>query len=297
MSFTRDSGVPAPGPAGRQNRKLLFPRPANFMSMIRNPLLTISVLVLAVLLLAAAGCSSTPSAPAGQANPATQKTLVVGVDGEYTPFSYMDPSGNVVGFDVDSMRWIAQKKGLDVKFQPVAWDGIIPALQAKKIDLIYAGMTITPERAEQVNFSIPYWEVNQDVVARNDSAVTLDDVKAGKAIVGAQSGCTAATWVDQNLVTTGKMPQGNLKLYANTPLALDDLAAGRVDAVMYDDHVMKTMIEGRPVKVIGNIETKEEFGIAVRKSDPELLATMNEGLTELKADPYWQELIVKYKMK
>ena len=93
------------------------------------------------------------------------------------------------------------------------------------------------------------------------------------------------------------MPQDKLKLYANTPLAIDDLVAGRVDAVMYDDHVLKDMIEGKPVKIIGNIETKEEFGIAVRKSDPELLATLNDGLAQLKADPYWQELIVKYKMK
>jgi polar amino acid transport system substrate-binding protein len=222
---------------------------------------------------------------------------VVGIDGEYKPFSYLDPSGSATGFDVDSMKWIAQKKGMDVKFQSIAWDGIIPALQAGKVDLIYSGMTITPERAEQVNFSTPYWEVNQDVVAKTGSKITVDDVKSGKAIIGAQSGCTAAIWVDKNLITTGKMPQDRLKLYANTPLAIDDLVAGRVDAVMYDDNVMKAMIEGRPVGIIGNIETKEEFGIAVRKSDPELLATLNEGLAELKADPYWQELIVKYKMK
>lgn len=257
----------------------------------------ITALLILLLLLAAAGCSSSSGpAPASPA-PVQKKTVVVGVDGEYKPFSYLDPSGTATGFDVDAMRWIAQKKGLDVRFQPVAWDGIIPALQAKKIDIIYAGMTITPERAEQVNFSTPYWEVNQDVVAKDGSAITLDDVKAGRATIGAQSGCTAAIWVDRNLITSGKMPQDRLKLYANTPLALDDLVAGRIDAVMYDDHVLKTMIEGRPLRVIGNIETKEEFGIAVRKTDPELLATLNDGLAELKADPYWQELIIKYRMK
>jgi polar amino acid transport system substrate-binding protein len=252
-------------------------------------------LIALALLLAAAGCSSQSTPPA--AAPGEKTTVIVGIDGEYKPFSYLDPGGNAVGFDVDAMKWIAQKKGLEVKFQPVAWDGIIPALQAKKIDIIYAGMTITPERAEQVNFSTPYWEVNQDVVAKEGASVTLEDVKAGRATIGAQSGCTAAIWVDRNLITSGKMPQDRLKLYANTPLALDDLVAGRIDAVMYDDHVLKTMIEGRPVRVIGNIETKEEFGIAVRKTDPELLATLNDGLAELKADPYWQELIIKYRMK
>jgi len=275
----------------------LFSITGNPMGMSNKFFSCMILLVLTGLFLGVAGCSSTTSSTLAQATPTQEKTLIVGIDGEYTPFSYLDSSGNPTGFDVDSMKWIAQKKGLNVKFQPTAWDGIIPSLQAGKIDMVYAGMSITPERAEQVNFSTPYWEVNQEVVARNDSTITIDDVKSGKAIIGAQSGCTAAIWVDSNLVSTGKMSQDKLKLYANTPLALDDLVAGRVDAVMYDDHVLKTMIEGKPVKSIGNIETKEEFGIAVRKSDPALLATLNDGLTQLKADPYWQELIIKYKMK
>ena len=249
------------------------------------------------LLLVLAGCTGSPATAPTAAGSQPEKTYVVGIDGQYQPFSYIDANGTAQGFDVDSMRWIAAKKGMKVTFQATAWDGIIPALQAKKIDLVYAGMTITPERAGQVNFSIPYWEVNQDVVARNDSSLTLDDVKAGKAVIGTQSGCTAATWIDQNLISTGKMPQGNLKLYDNTPLAVDDLSAGRIDAVMYDDLVLKDIIANKSIKKIGNIETKEEFGVAVRKSDPELLATVNDGLTQLKADPVWQDLIRKYNMK
>ncbi|NLD57237.1 MAG: amino acid ABC transporter substrate-binding protein [Methanomicrobiales archaeon] len=253
---------------------------------------------LVMLMLVLSGCTSTssPAAPSS-AGSQPEKTYIVGIDGQYQPFSFIDASGTAQGFDVDSMRWIADKKGLKVTFQATAWDGIIPALQAKKIDLIYAGMTITPERAEQVNFSNPYWEVNQDVVAREDSTLTLDDVKAGKAILGTQSGCTAAIWIDKNLVSTGKMPQGNLRLYDNTPLAVDDLSTGRVDAVMYDDLVLKDIIAGKALKRIGNIETREEFGVAVRKDDPELLAAMNDGLAQLRADPYWQELITKHKMK
>ncbi len=210
-----------------------------------------------------------------------QKTYIVGIDGQYQPFSYVDSSGTPTGFDVDAMRWIARKKGMNITFKPTAWDGIIPALQANKIDLIYAGMTITPERAEQVNFSTPYWQVNQDVVTRTGTATTLNDVLAGKAIIGTQSGCTAAMWIEKNLIETGKMPQENLKLYDNTPLAVNDLEAGRVDAVMFDDHVLKEIILGKNLQTVGNVETREEFGIAVRKSDPELLATLNDGLAQL----------------
>jgi polar amino acid transport system substrate-binding protein len=248
------------------------------------------------LLIAAICGSGTPEAQQGTSQ-SGEMACIVGVDGQFQPFSYLDSSGNIQGFDVDSMRWIAEKEGLSVTFQVIEWDGIIPALLADKIDIIYSGMTITPERSEKVDFSVPYWEVNQDVVARSDSATTLDDVCAGKVTIGSKSGCTATTWIDQNLVQTGKMPSSQLKLYANTPLAIDDLVAGRTDAVIFDDLVLKDMIANRPVKIIGNIETHEEFGIAVRKSDSQLLATLNDGLAQLKADPYWQELIVKYSMK
>jgi polar amino acid transport system substrate-binding protein len=281
---------------GSKSQVLLFPA-VHGTGIMRNFFTCTIFLVVLCLLLAAAGCtgSQKPASPAAAGT--AEKTYIVGIDGQYQPFSYVDSNGNAQGFDVDAMRWIAEKKGMKVTFSPTAWDGIIPALQARKIDLIYAGMTITPERAEQVNFSIPYWEVNQDVVARAGSNLTLDEVKAGKAVIGTQSGCTAAIWIDRNLISTGKMPQGNLKLYDNTPLAVDDLTSGRIDAVMYDDLVLKDIIANKSVKKIGNIETREEFGIAVRKSDPDLLATLNDGLVQLKADPYWQELIKKYNMK
>lgn len=270
--------------------------------MRRSYLLGLIALILLGLLLTAAGCTSgspeTPAAyPADQAAVSLQETLVVGIDSDYPPFSYLNSSGSPTGFDVDSMQWIAQKKGLKVKFQPTAWDSIILSLLTGKIDLVYSGMSITPERAGMINFSTPYWEVSQDVVARNDSSLTLDDVTAGTAIIGTQSGSTAAVWVDTNLISTGRMSPDRLVLYNNTPLALDDLAAGRVDAVMYDDYILKTMIGEKPLKTLGTIGTKEGYGIAVRKSDPELLATLNDGLAQLKADPYWQELIIRYKMR
>jgi amino acid ABC transporter substrate-binding protein, PAAT family (TC 3.A.1.3.-) len=106
-------------------------------------------LLLAALIIAGAafaGCAGTQTPQTPTPTTVQVKTYIVGIDGEYPPYSYVDPTGNATGFDVDSMRWIAQKKGFKVEFQPTAWDGIIPALEAKKIDLIYSGMTITEER-------------------------------------------------------------------------------------------------------------------------------------------------------
>ncbi|MBA7486876.1 L-cystine-binding protein FliY [subsurface metagenome] len=224
-------------------------------------------------------------------------TYIVGIDGAYPPYSFIDKDGNAQGFDVDSMKWIAEKKGIDVTFMAVDWDAIIPTLQAGKIDMVYAGMTITPERQDVVNFSDPYWTINQDVVAREDSNVTLDDVLAGKVILGTQRGCTAAIWIEENLIETGKLPKDNLKLYADTPAAVSDLGTGRIDAVMYDDVSLQDIIKGMPMKTIGFVETKEQFGVAIRKDDTALLEFMNEGLAELQADPYWEELQEKHNLK
>lgn len=248
-------------------------------------ILTLLVGIVAVLAVAGAGCTGT-----------TEPDYVVGIDAAYPPYSYVDKDGNAQGFDVDSMKWIAEKKGVTVTFLPVDWDAIIPTLQAGKIDMVYAGMTITPQRLEAVNFSNPYWTVNQDVVTREDSNVTIDDVLAGKVILGTQRGCTAAIWIEENLIENGTMPADNLKLYVDTPAAVSDLAIGRIDAVMYDDVSLKDIIEGKPAKIIGSVETKEQFGVAIRKGDTVLLELMNEGIAELQADPYWEELKAKHNL-
>ena len=162
--------------------------------------------------------------------------------------------------------------------------------------MVYSGMTITDERKEKVAFSDPYWTVNQMVVAQPGSNVTIADIQNGNAVVGTQSGCTAAIWMEENLVETGIMPLENIRNYPDTPKAVDDLMTGRIDAAMYDDLSMKDIIEGRDVEVIGFIETNEQFGIAVRKDDTELLAKLNAGLANLMADPYWEELKETYDM-
>lgn len=265
----------------------------------------VSLLILAAVL--AAGCTGTgtttqKSGSAASATPASsvqgeKKTYIVGIDAAYPPYTSIDKNGNATGFDVDSMRWIAQEEGFNVEFQAVAWDGIIPALLANKIDMVYAGMTKTPEREAVVNFSNTYWTVNQELAARNESNITMDDFYAGKLTIGTQSGCSAQDWIEKNLITTGKMPKENLKLYDNYALALTDLTNKRVDATLYDEPVVAPAIKDKPVKKIGVITTDEEFGVAIRKGDTELQAKMNDGLGKLMNSTQWQVLIEKYQMR
>ncbi|NYT05385.1 MAG: basic amino acid ABC transporter substrate-binding protein [Methanomicrobiales archaeon] len=266
-------------------------------------LLIAGVLCMAVLSICFAGCTGTETPAGGEQAIATQAsestdapTYIVGIDVPYPPFSMIDKEGKAIGFDVESMEWIAEDQGFNVEFQQVAWDGIIPALLAKKIDMVYSGMTITEERKEKVAFSDSYWTVNQAVIARADSTLVMDDILSGEKTIGTQRGCTAAIWIDENMIQAGQMPEENLKLYDNIPLAITDLESGRVDAVMYDSTVINDIIQGKDVTKIGYVETNEQFGIAVRKEDTELLQSLNEGLAKLMADTHWQELQDKYGM-
>jgi polar amino acid transport system substrate-binding protein len=256
-------------------------------------ILTLLVCIVAVLAIAGAGCTGTTDRTGGAG---LKDSYIVGIDEAYFPYSYIDKDGNPQGFDVDSMKWIAEKHGINVTFADVDWDAIIPTLQAGKIDMVYAGMSITQKRLEAVNFSNPYWTVNQDVAVREDSNVTIDDILAGKVVIGVQRGCTAETWVEDNLVRNGTMPKENLKRYPDTPAAVSDLAIGRIDAVMYDDVSLKDIIREKSAKIIGSVETKEDLGVAVRKEDTALLEFMNEALAELQADPYWEELKAKHNL-
>ncbi len=219
---------------------------------------------------------------------------MIGIDGAYPPYTSLEMDGTFVGFDIDSARWIADKMGFEVEFQAVAWDGIIPALLAKKIDMIYSGMTITEERREQVAFSIPYLKINQAVAVRSDSDLTFDDIMSGRVVIGTQRGTTGEMWVQDNLVATGKMPASNLKPFDNFPLAITALINKQVDATVYDKPPTVEIIGQQDAKIIYEIDTREEYGIAVRKDDTALLATMNAGLDLLMNDPYWDQLKARY---
>jgi polar amino acid transport system substrate-binding protein len=228
-------------------------------------------------------------------NAFAQKVYINGIDPDYPPFAYIDEKGNPAGFDVESIEWIGKEMGFEVKHQPTAWDGIIPALLAKKIDMICSGMSITAERAEKVNFSIPYWEIDQALCVRNDSELNIIEALAGNYIVGTQRGCTAAMWIEDHLVKTGIIGEDKFKLYDTFSLAVQDLVNGRIDSAMMDDVMVEDAIrKEQPVKIVGIIKTGEAFGIAVRKEDTELKDKLDEGIKRLLKSDVWEELKVKH---
>ena len=224
---------------------------------------------------------------------AEQPTYVNGIDPNYPPFAYVGEDGKPAGFDVDSMNWIADKMGFKVTHMPIEWSSIIPSLNAKKIDMICSGMSITEERSQQVAFSEPYFVMERVFVVRDDSKLTEKDIYNGEVRLGMQNGTSEAVWLVENAEKNGWnfVPS----FYDTCPMAIKDLVNGRIQAAAMDEAPAKDAItSGNPVRILTRFDYPTKFGVALRKGDDALLKTINEGYKLLKADPYWHELMKKY---
>lgn len=223
------------------------------------------------------------------------ETVVNGIDASFPPFAFVDTDGKAKGFDVEALDWIAKDQGFTVKHQAVAWEGIIPSLIAKKIDTICSGMSITPKRAEQVNFTNPYWTVVNVFVAKADSTLDSQQLLTGGKKVGLQQGTAEETWLNDNRKTN---PAWNFEArqYSAAQMAIGDVLNGRIDAAGMNEAPAKDAVKnGQPVKIVGQFGDTEAYGCAVRKADAALLKKLNDGYKNLMASPKWEELKAKYK--
>ncbi len=225
---------------------------------------------------------------------AQDKEFVNGIDANFPPFAYIGPDGQPTGFDVDSLNWIAKEMGFKVTHQPMEWSGIVASLKAKKIDMIYSGLSLTEERATQIDFSDPYWTIKQVVVVPKDSDLTVEKVLTTGLKIGVQSGTSDA----KSMVATNNKDGRKYELveYPSSALAAQDVLNGRIDAAVMNDAPAADAASKIAVKVIGEAGIPNElFAVGVNKEDPETLKMLNEGLAKLMADPYWNELKEKYK--
>jgi polar amino acid transport system substrate-binding protein len=235
--------------------------------------------VIAILSLALSACAG--SQP---------ETIQVAMDATWPPFEYVDESSKeLVGFDVDLMKAIAEKEGLDVEFVNVSWDPLLAGMAQCQYDASISAMTITEERKEQFNFTEPYFAAGQIVTVAFDNAdITGKDTLVGKT-VGAQLGTTGAILVED-------LEEVTLKNYDDIGLAFQDLMNGQIDAVVADNPLALGYIGQNPdqLKAVGEVFTDEYYGIAVCKTETELLEKLNSGLEKVKADGVIDELTEKW---
>lgn len=229
--------------------------------------------------------------------PAFANTYVNGIDANYPPFAYIDEkTGQPAGFDVDAMNWIAKTMGFTVTHRAMAWDGIVPALTNKQIDMICSGMSITEKRRKMVDFSNPYWTVSRVFLVKKDSSLTPADILSKPIKLGVQRGTSEADAIKQEQKEKGYPFE--LRFYESAPLAIEDLLNGRIDAALMDQLPAEDSIaKGNAIKVAGYHGAPDEFGVAIRKGDDKLRKMLEEGYAKLEADPYWKELQQKYLKK
>ncbi len=226
---------------------------------------------------------------------AAEKIYVNGIDANFPPFAYVDKKGVPDGFDIKALDWIAKDQGFKVKHQPQDWDSIVPSLLARKIDIVASGMSITDARKKQVHFSIPYWKIQQVLVAKKDARLTVEQALAAGNRIGVQRGTTEAKWMDENLIRK-KGLKFQLVQYDSAPLAVEDVLNGRIAAAAMDDAPARDAIgKKKAVKILGTFGMPDEqFGYAVRKEDTAFLNKINAGLKKLMKTPYWKELVKTY---
>ncbi len=221
------------------------------------------------------------------------KVYINGIDANFPPFAYIGEDGKATGFDVEAMDWIAKEMGFKVEHQPMEWSGIVASLRAKKIDMISSGLSVTEERAKQINFSKSYWVIKQVVVVPADSDLTVEKVLTGGLRIGVQAGTSDAKAMAEFNGKDGRKYE--LEEYPSAALAAQDVLNGRIDAAVMNDAPAAEAVEKIKVKIIGEAGIpNEEFAVGVNKEDKATLDMINAGLTKIMADPYWSQLIKKY---
>jgi polar amino acid transport system substrate-binding protein len=227
--------------------------------------------------------------------------LKMGVAAEpYAPFTSKDASGAWVGWEVDFMNAVCASAGEKCAVEEVAWDGIIPALQAKKFDAIMSSMSITPKRAETINFSDMYYNSAAVIIGpKNDDKDFSPEHLSGKN-VGVQVSTTHAAYIAKYYAPKGAA----VKTYATQDEANADLAAGRLDYVMADGVALDAFLtseQGGCCEQKGAVPIDVEIlgpgvGFGIRKEDTALLEKMNKAIKAVAADGTLDKITEKWKL-
>jgi polar amino acid transport system substrate-binding protein len=234
---------------------------------------------------------------AGAASAEDMMKLKIGTEGAYPPFNNLTSDGKLEGFDIDIAKALCEEMKAECEFVTQDWDGIIPALQAKKFDAIIASMSITAERKEKVDFTNKYYNTPPAIAVPKDSAlagVTPEDLKGHS--LGVQGSTTHFNFAE------AKYGDSEIKPYPTAQEYQLDLANGRVDAVMDDIMVLKGWVDsadGACCKILGAITPDptihgEGAGIAVRKGETDLVNKFNAAIDAIRASGKYKEINDKY---
>lgn len=220
-----------------------------------------------------------------------EETIIIGDNLSFPPFEYIDDNGEPAGFDVEIANAIAADLGKTPVVEDMAFDSLLVALDTGSVDFVIAAMTITDERKEQVDFSEPYFEAQQQVIMAKDATPITSVADLVNLKVAVQEATTGHIMCEELGV-----PTENIGAFKTGADAILELKSGRVDAVVIDTAPAKVFCaENDDIVIIEGLDIEPEYyGIAVKKGNQELLDAINATIARLKEDGTYDELLVAF---
>ncbi len=243
---------------------------------------------------AEAETSTAESSEAAAFTTVEEGVLVMATNAEFPPYEYHE-GDQVVGIDAEIAQAIAEKLGLTLRIEDMEFDSIISSIKGGKADVGLAGMTVTDERQEEVNFSTSYATGVQVIIVREDSDITsVDDLFAEGAnhIIGVQLATTGDLYTTDDIEKAGL---GTIDRYNKGADAVMALKNGQVDCVVIDNEPAKAFVEANEgLKILDTEYVTEDYAIAMSKDNDALQQAVNQALEELIADGTVQSILDKY---
>ena len=256
--------------------------------MRKNIFLILTIVFVIATLVSGCGIDREASGAGAQGK---RPIIKVGMDASYPPFGSQDAAANdYVGFDVDIIKAIGEVEGFDVVISNRAFDGLIPALQAKDIDVAINDITITEERKKNVDFTERYYIAGLGVVVRADN----DTIKTAKDLEGKKLGVSIGSTGEE---AARKIPGADVRVFNAINEAFLEVQNGGVDAVINDiptNEYYVSHTNNKNVRVAEVALTQEDLGIAVLKGNKEVLQKVNDGLTIIKQNGKFSEIYQKW---
>ena len=233
----------------------------------------------------------------GISNANAGDSLRIGVEGAYPPFSWKEADGTLMGFDIDIANMLCEEMNMECTLVEQDWDGIIPALLAKKYDAIIASMSITDERRKRVDFTKKYYDTPARFIAADNSGIEISTSGLSGKRIGVQRGTIHQCWVEK------AFPNSEMVLYGTQEEVFQDLSAGRIDAQLSDSiqglEGFLNTDAGKGYSFVGGDQIDvdcfgEGAGIAVRKGNEDLVAAFNSAIKAIRANGSYEALSIKY---
>ena len=251
--------------------------------------------IMIVLTLSLAGCGGSDSKGGSTAKDegSIPETIVVGTNAEFAPFEYVNDAGEVDGFDIALMKAVCDKLGVKMEVENMEFKSLLGSMQMESIDVIAAGMTVTEERLQSVDFTDEYYEAKQVIVVNKDSKVAGFSDLDGKAIA-VQEGTTGDFLVSPE-EEGALVKDATVKRMKKHIDGIMDLKNGGVDAVVVDKNPALEFVENdSSIKIVEDEAAVENYALAVHKGNKVLADAINKALAELKEDGTYDELIKTY---